>query len=87
MGDKCAMCDKAVIQTAVKDALAEAHKDFWVDPETHYVHHVWVEKWTKVSDWVGKSFVKTFISGIVIGLFALIVLGAVAYVKIKGGSS
>lgn len=78
------MCTKAEVKEAVDEALEKAHKDFWVDPETHFIHHQSVERWLKLSGMVEKSFVKTFITGLVIGLLGMFWLGFAAYLKLKG---
>lgn len=78
------MCTKAEVKEVVDEALKKAHKDFWVNPETHFTHHKSMERWLKISQLIEKSFIVTFISGLVVGFLSVFGLGVAAYLKLKG---
>ena len=80
------MCSKAEVRAEIDAALKQAHKDFWVNPETHYMHHQEMGGWLKTIGVVKKSVLVSFVVGFVAGLAGIFWLGFAAYLKLKGGS-
>ena len=78
--------DEAKIKRMMEGVLEDARKKFWVDPETHFIHHNEIENWIKTFGLVKKSIVMTFVTGVVTGLIGIFWLGIVAYMKLKGHS-
>lgn len=78
------MCTKDEVKEVVDEALKKAHANFWVNPETHFIHHQSMERWLRVFQLIEKSFIVTFISGLVVGLLGVFGLGFLAYLKLKG---
>lgn len=76
--------DKADVKAAVTEAMEDARKKFWVDAETHFVHHQSIENWIKTFGLVKKSVVISFVTGVGAGLIAIFWLGVKTYVKLKG---
>lgn len=81
------MCmNKKDIQDAFAEALEESRKKFWVDAETHFIHHQVVDGWIKTFGLVKKSVLASFVTGVMATIAAVIWLGAKAYMKITGGA-
>ena len=76
--------DKKEIKDAVTEAMEDARKKFWVDAETHFIHHQSIENWLKTFGLVKKSVVVSFVTGFGAGLIGIFWLGIKTYVKIKG---
>ena len=79
------MCTKAEVEEAIKAALENAHKDFWVNAETHFIHHQAIEGWLKTFGVAKKSIVVSFVVGLFAGLITIFWLGFAAFMKLKGG--
>lgn len=80
------MCTRAAVREEIDAALKKAHEDFWVHPETHYVHHKELGNWLKTIGVIKKSVIVSFVVGVLAGLMAVFWLGFGAYLKLKGGS-
>ena len=76
--------DKGEIKEAFAEAMEEARKKFWVDPETHFIHHKELEGWIKTFGLVRKSVIVSFAVGLVAGFISIFWLGFKAYMKLKG---
>ena len=72
------------IKDAVTAAMEDARKKFWVDAETHFVHHQSIENWMKTFGLVKKSVVVSFVTGVGMGLIGIFWLGVKTYMKITG---
>ena len=75
--------DEAKIKKIMEGVLDDARKKFWVDPETHFVHHKEIEGWIKTFGLVRKSVVVSFVTGVVTGLIGIFWLGVSAYMKMR----
>lgn len=75
---------EAKIKQIMEGVIEDARKKFWVDPETHFIHHSEIEGWIKTFGLVKKSIVMSFVTGIVTGLIGIFWLGMAAYIKLKG---
>ena len=64
--------------------MEEERQRFWVNAETHYKHHEYVEGWIWVMGVAKKSIVVAFATGFISGLFGLLWLGFQAAMKVKG---
>ena len=75
---------KQEIKDAVAEAMEDARKKFWVDAETHFIHHQSIESWKKTFGLVKKSVIVSFITGFIAGLIGLFWLGFETYISLKG---
>ena len=76
------MTDKEIIKQAVKEAFKEELKQFYVDRETHYQHHLFLTDWI---DWTKKCKSAALVT--LITLFTTAVFGLMAigfYFRSKG---
>ncbi len=78
------MMYKQEVKDAVTEAMEEARKKFWVDAETHFIHHQSLESWMKTFGLVKKSVVVSFVTGFVAGFIGIFWLGFEAYMNMKG---
>ena len=76
--------DKEEIKAAVTEAMEDARKKFWVDAETHFIHHQSIEGWIKTFGLVKKSVLFSFVTGVGAGLIGIFWLGVSTYIKLKG---
>ena len=76
--------DEARVKAMMEEVIENARKKFWVDPETHFIHHNEIENWLKTFGIVKKSIVVSFVTGVVTGLIGIFWLGISAYMKMKG---
>lgn len=76
--------DKQEIKEAMAEAMEDARKKFWVDAETHFIHHQSIENWIKTFGLVKKSVVVSFVTGVGAGFIGIFWLGVKTYVKLKG---
>ena len=76
--------DKEEVKAAVAEAMEDARKKFWVDAETHFIHHQSIENWLKTFGLVKKSVVVSFVTGLGAGLIGIFWLGVKTYIKLKG---
>lgn len=73
---------KDELKSAVGEAIDEKLSQFWVDRETHYEHHKFIDKWMKWADDATKTIWHTIIKAIVLLILGLIAVGAL--IKYKG---
>ncbi len=70
------------VKGAVKEAIAEEKAAFYVEPEKHYNHHLFVDRLVKLfkgaSDWAGRIIIGAIVSAIL----TLIMLGFIAWGRI-----
>ena len=76
--------DKQEIKDAMAEAMEDARKKFWVDAETHFIHHQSIENWLKTFGLVKKSVVVSFVTGVGAGLIGIFWLGVKTYMKLTG---
>ena len=76
--------EKQAIKDAVAEAMEDARKKFWVDAETHFIHHQSIEGWIKTFGLVKKSVIVSFITGFIAGVIGFFWLGFETYMNIKG---
>lgn len=67
--------EKEAIKEAVKEALNEKLGEFYVDRETHYKHHEFIDGLLKWTNSAKSEICKTLARGVVIVIFFLLVLG------------
>lgn len=72
------------IKNAIREALEEERKSFWVDSETHYQHHEWIGGWIWGIGIAKKSVITAFVAGLATGLIGIVWLGIQAAMKVKG---
>lgn len=72
------------MKKVMEEVFEDARKNFWVDPETHFIHHQTIDDWIKTFGLVKKSVLASFVTGIMAGLAAMFWLGFKAYMKITG---
>lgn len=75
--------ERDAIKEAVKEALGEELKAFYVDREIHYQHHEFLKSWIVWSQQCKSVIMKTVMSGLVMALLGLIVLGFIFKVNLK----
>lgn len=75
--------EEAKIRSILEEVINDARKKFWVDPETHFLHHKEMEGWIRTFGLVRKSVIVSFITGVVAGLIGIFWLGMAAYMKLK----
>ena len=73
--------EREAIKEAVKEALGEELKSFYVDRETHYKHHEFIEEWIGWTKQCKSVVLKTLMSGFLMALLGLIALGFIFKVK------
>jgi len=76
--------DKDQLKETMEEVMEESRRKFWVDPETHFLHHNRIDGWIKTLGLVNKSILVSFLTGLVAGLISIFWLGFVAYMKLKG---
>jgi len=76
--------DEAKIKKIMEGVIEDARKKFWVDPETHFIHHTELENWIKTFGLVKKSILVSFVTGVFAGLLSIFYLGFRTYMKLKG---
>ena len=76
--------NEAQIKTIMEGVIDDARKKFWVDPETHFIHHNEMENWIKAFGLVKKSVLISFVTGVFAGLMGVFWIGVEAYMKLKG---
>lgn len=76
--------DEAKIKKIMEGVIEEARKKFWVDPETHFIHHNEIEGWIKTFGLVKKSVLISFVTGVFAGLTGIFWIGFKTYIKLKG---
>ncbi len=67
------------ITEAVKVALAEDRKNFYVPPEKHYDHHQFIEKLSRFFDRTTGTIWGTFVRVFVVGVLSLLAIGFFVY--------
>lgn len=67
--------DRDAVKEAVKEALNEELKAFYIDRETHYLHHTWLAEMIKYCDQCKTVIGKTVVSILVGGALALMFIG------------
>lgn len=79
------MCiKKEEVQQALADAIKESRKKFWIDEETHFIHHQSFDSWIKTFGLIKKSVLTSFVMGVMATLAAVFWLGFKAYMKLTG---
>lgn len=63
------------LKTLVKEAINEEVHEFWVERETHYKHHEFIESWIKWTDRVSNAAVQTLIKSVIIFFLGLLAIG------------
>lgn len=71
------MIDKQLIKDAVREALHEEVQAFYIDRESHYLQHKWLQDLITYCDNAKSVVGKTIVSIIVSGAIALMVAGFV----------
>lgn len=69
--------EREAIKEAVKEALAEEIKVFYVDREIHYQHHEFIKSLIKLTEQCKNIVLKTVVSVVVVAILGLIALGLV----------
>lgn len=64
-----------MIKEGLDNAVAEKMRDFYIERETHYLHHQFIERIIKMFDTAEKTAWRVTISFIVIAVLTLIVAG------------
>ena len=67
--------ERAAIKDVIKEAMKEETHEFWIERETHYRHHEFIESWIKWSDRVSNVAVSTLIKSVVLFILGLLALG------------
>lgn len=67
------------ITEAVKVALAEDRKNFYVPPETHYNDHQFIGKLSRFFDKTTGTIVGTAVRVVVVGIIGLLAIGFFVY--------
>lgn len=67
------------VTDAVKIALEEDRKNFYVPPETHYNHHQFIEKLSRFFDKTTGTIVGTIVRVVVVGVIGLLAIGFFVY--------
>lgn len=71
--------EKEKLKEAMREVLQEEIKPFYIDRETHYNHHQFINE---LIDWSGKikgTICKTLTTAITTGIIGLIVLGFILW--------
>lgn len=71
------MTDREDIKTAVKEALQEEMKTFYVEREQHYQDHQFIKEFREWCTDTKSTVSKTLIKMLVIGILSLVVIGFV----------
>lgn len=74
------------LKKAMEEVMEESRKKFWVDPETHFLHHKKFEDWNKIIGLAKKSIIVSFVTGFMAGLIGIFWLGFKAYMAIKSNN-
>lgn len=72
---------KDELKAAIKEALDEEIKPFYIDRERHYQDHQFLESLQNWVGSIGSATLKTLISTVVAGLLILLLLGFVFWGK------
>ena len=75
---------EARIKEIMEGVISDARQNFWVDPETHFIHHSEMENWIKTFGIVKKSVLVSFVTGVFAGSMGIFWVGFKAYMKLKG---
>lgn len=67
------------LKEIVTEALDERIKDFYIDRERHYKHHLFIERLEKWADRCTSTFLKTVVQCVVGAILTLIVIGYIAW--------
>lgn len=63
------------VKVAVKEALQEELKDFYIDRETHYEQHKFIEEMMRYTEQCKGVVLKTIVTTIMGGAIALMIIG------------
>jgi len=69
------MIEREAIKEAVKEALGEELKAFYVDREIHYQHHEFLKSWVEWTAQCKSVALKTIVTLFIGGIFGLMALG------------
>jgi hypothetical protein len=72
---------KELIKQAVKEALQEEIKPFYVDREIHYQHHEFIGELIQWSNKIKTTAIGTIVRTLIWGLIGLIILGFIFWGK------
>ncbi len=67
--------EREAIKEAVKEALGEELKSFYVDRETHYNHHEFLKGWIEWTQQCKSVAVRTLVTLFIGSAFGLMALG------------
>jgi len=67
--------ERDAIKEAVKEALGEELKAFYIDRETHYQHHKFIADMVKLSEQCKNVVIKTLVGALVLGALGLMIVG------------
>lgn len=68
-----------LIKKAVADAMTEQMKDFYVDRETHYQHHEFIDGMMEWSRSWKSTCMRAIANALVMGVIGLLLLGYIAW--------
>lgn len=67
--------EREAIKEAVREALGEELKAFYIDRETHYQHHEFLKNWIIWTQQCKSAVAKTLVTLFLGGAFGLMALG------------
>lgn len=73
----------AIIEKAVQDAIKTELGAYKVDKEQHYQDHLWLKELRVWFQEMQKSFWKSLVGIILLGIFTLLILGFIFWAKIN----
>lgn len=67
--------EKEELKFIVKEAADEKIREFWIDRETHFRHHEFIDSWMRWSDRVSSVAVQTVVGSVIVFMIGLLALG------------
>ena len=67
--------ERVEMKSLIKEAMTEEVHEFFIERETHYRHHEFIESWIKWTDRVSNVAVSTIIKSMVLFVLGLLALG------------
>jgi hypothetical protein len=67
--------EREAIKEAVREALGEELRSFYVDREVHYLHHEFLKSWIDWTKQCKSVVLKTLVTLFIGGIFGLMALG------------
>lgn len=70
---------KYEIKQVIEDAIEEKMQQYWVDRETHYRQHDFIDRLMSWSDTISNSFLRAIATALTMAIIGLILLGFILW--------